>query len=152
MCQDKTHLSKHQTRINEVIAEARSWLKTPYQHQAMLKGVGVDCVGLVVAVGLATGVLDITPQQIARYAGYGRLPNPRKMGEYMRKHLIPVTDPQPGDIMWIQWRHDLPMHLAIITNAGMIHAFSDPKEVVEHRINQQWRNRVNSYWRYPRLN
>ena len=26
---------------------ARGWLGTPYQHQASLKGVGCDCLGLV---------------------------------------------------------------------------------------------------------
>ena len=30
-----------------VIAEARSWIGTPYRHQASLKGVGCDCLGLV---------------------------------------------------------------------------------------------------------
>ena len=30
-----------------VLAEARSWLGTPYRHQASRKGVGCDCLGLV---------------------------------------------------------------------------------------------------------
>jgi hypothetical protein len=30
-----------------IIAAARSWLGTPYAHQASLKGVGCDCLGLV---------------------------------------------------------------------------------------------------------
>jgi cell wall-associated NlpC family hydrolase len=28
-----------------VIAEARTWLGTPWHHQASLKGVGCDCIG-----------------------------------------------------------------------------------------------------------
>jgi NlpC/P60 family putative phage cell wall peptidase len=32
---------------NTIIAEARSWIGTPYHHQAALKGVGCDCLGLV---------------------------------------------------------------------------------------------------------
>jgi NlpC/P60 family putative phage cell wall peptidase len=30
-----------------ILEEARSWIGTPYQHQASLKGVGCDCIGLV---------------------------------------------------------------------------------------------------------
>ena len=30
-----------------IIAEARSWLGTPWHHQASLKGVGCDCIGFV---------------------------------------------------------------------------------------------------------
>ena len=31
----------------DIIAEARAWIGTPYRHQASLKGVGCDCLGLV---------------------------------------------------------------------------------------------------------
>lgn len=31
----------------EVVAAARSWLGTPYRHQASVKGAGCDCLGLV---------------------------------------------------------------------------------------------------------
>lgn len=30
-----------------IVAEARGWIGTPYRHQASLKGVGCDCLGLV---------------------------------------------------------------------------------------------------------
>ena len=30
-----------------IVAEATSWLGTPYRHQAWLKGVGCDCLGLL---------------------------------------------------------------------------------------------------------
>jgi hypothetical protein len=35
-----------------VIAEARSWLGTPWHHQASLKGVGCDCIGFIRGVAL----------------------------------------------------------------------------------------------------
>jgi NlpC/P60 family putative phage cell wall peptidase len=31
----------------DIVAIARGWLGTPYRHQASLKGVGCDCLGLV---------------------------------------------------------------------------------------------------------
>ena len=30
-----------------IVALARGWIGTPYQHQASLKGVGCDCLGLL---------------------------------------------------------------------------------------------------------
>ncbi|MFY8139958.1 MAG: peptidase P60, partial [Caulobacter sp.] len=30
-----------------IVAAARGWLGTPYRHQASVKGVGCDCLGLV---------------------------------------------------------------------------------------------------------
>src|SRR5690606_6011340 len=32
---------------DEIVAEALSWLGTPYRHQAYSKGVGCDCLGLI---------------------------------------------------------------------------------------------------------
>jgi len=33
--------------MSAVIEAARGWLGTPYRHQASVKGVGSDCLGLV---------------------------------------------------------------------------------------------------------
>ena len=34
-------------KVELILSEARQWLGTPYRHQASLKGVGCDCLGLV---------------------------------------------------------------------------------------------------------
>lgn len=41
-----------------VVAEALSWLGTPYHHRARLKGVGVDCAQLPLAVYAAAGLIE----------------------------------------------------------------------------------------------
>lgn len=38
-----------------IIAEARTWISTPYHHHGRIKGVGVDCAQLLCAVFEATG-------------------------------------------------------------------------------------------------
>ena len=40
-----------------VVAEARSWVGTPYHDNAELKGVGVDCGHLLIAVYSRAGVI-----------------------------------------------------------------------------------------------
>lgn len=41
-----------------VIAEAESWLGTPYHHMGRLKGVGCDCLTLLAGVYHAVGVIQ----------------------------------------------------------------------------------------------
>lgn len=145
------------TMRNAIVAEARSWLGTPFHHQAMVKGVGVDCAMLVRAVGETLGVLHIDPLQWQTYANYGRAPNPRRMGEALRTFLVPIEPPVtaawPGDVMWLQWREDLPMHLAILAKDGdrttMIHALADEGKVVEHGFVAEWPARVVAWFQYP---
>jgi NlpC/P60 family putative phage cell wall peptidase len=141
----------------QIVFEARRWLLTPYHHQAVVRGVGVDCVGLIRGVGHATGALPEDAEEWARFGGYSRIPNPRRMGEGMRQFLRLVEGtPQPGDIAWLEWRDDLPMHLAILASdtrggATLIHSYSDAGGVVEHGLTPEWLARIKSWWRYPNL-
>lgn len=157
MYQDKIKYSRLPMR-SDIIAEAREWMNTPYQHQAMVKGVGVDCVGLVVGVGINTGAMQITDKQVKEYSGYSRLPNPNRMKQAMERHLIKVSGEVPliADIAWLQWRAGLPMHLALLSEHNgrptLIHSLGDVGKVVEHSLNDLWESRIVSFWRYPEVN
>ncbi len=149
------------TARHRIVAEARSWLGTPFQHQARLKGVGVDCIQLCIGVGEATGVLSVDAAVYRRFQGYGRQPSPRRMGEALAMHCrrIEPADVLIGDMAWLEWRDELPMHLAIIGEADgadgprrtLIHAYARVGRVVEHGLVAEWPDRISSYWRYPGL-
>ena len=49
-----------QARREAVVAEAVSWLGTPYHHQACVKGVGADCAQMPLAVYIAAGLIPRT--------------------------------------------------------------------------------------------
>ena len=137
----------------QVVDEARSWIDTPYHHQAMLKGIGVDCVGLIRGVCENLGG-PFDPQQWARFKNYSRTPNPRKMHEGMATFLLPVVgDMQLGDVLHLEWRNDLPMHLAFFATLDerptIIHALASARRVCEHGFEAPWPGRVNSVWRLP---
>ena len=140
---------------DEVIREAREWISTPYRHQAACKGAGADCVGLIRGVGFAVGVLPRRDADWKRFNAYGRLPSPTRMAEGMRTFLVPIErgTEQPGDIAWLEWRANLPMHLAILADHNgrrtLIHSLSDFKKVVEHGLTAEWEARISSWWRYP---
>lgn len=145
-----------------VVAEARTWVGTAFAHQAAEKGVGCDCGGLIRGVGVAAGVLEMTAEDWRPWAAYARAPNPRRMGEAMRLFLRRIRPSQalPGDVLWLQWREDLPMHLAILADfkgrPSIIHAYSGAVSrdfpegrVVEHGYGAEWPARLHSAWRYP---
>lgn len=142
-----------------VIREARSWIGTPYHHQGRVKGVGVDCGGLIIEVGRATGLLVIDAAEWKPFEGYGRAPNPARMERAMRQFLvrIPPSKRRPGDICWLAWRRDLPMHTAILARdrrggrPTIIHALAEVGRVVEHGFTHEWPARAHSWWRYPGL-
>lgn len=132
---------------DEIVAEARTWIDTPFQHQARVKGLGVDCAGVVIEVGKALGLLDYTEQ------GYARQPNPERMGSLLEEHLVRIDkeDVMPGDIYWMRFIE--PMHLAIATElgdgrTGVIHAYSNIGRCVEHGLDGKWSRRVVRCYRY----
>jgi hypothetical protein len=145
----------------KIVAEARTWVGTPYAHQAQLKGVGVDCVGLILGTGKGSGFMgpDVD-ERFKVFGGYSRVPNPRRMREGMETFLDPAPFGMPkagecpptGSIGWFQWRADLPMHLAVIARfegrPSMIHAYSFAGRAVEHTLNAIWLARLNSVWVY----
>ena len=136
-----------------VVAEARSWLGTPYAHRQQLRGHGVDCGGLVIAVGTATGLLRM---KAADVPVYGRLPNPRAIREVLERFLTPLDRPlQDGDIGWFSWGSADPMHLAIMaTHNGrrtMIHAHATAGQCVEHGYAAEWPARLDTWWSFRRL-
>lgn len=141
-----------------IVAAARSWVGTPFAHQQSLKGVGVDCVGVILGVGRELGILEISPEQWAPFKAYTRQPNPARMRKAMGRFLdASLVDPQSlpaiGSIGWFGWRTDLPMHLAITAELDgrptMIHAFEYQGSCVENTIDAVWRDRVDSWWQFP---
>ena len=132
------------TTREEIVEEARSWKGTPYLHQGRLKGRGVDCLGVVAMVGRALGLTDYDRLD------YGRLPNPRRMRAELKAHLVEISlrDALPGDVVHMSWGID-PMHLGILTPAGIVHAYSRIPAVVEHPVDGEWRGRMRFAYRYP---
>ena len=68
---------------------ARGWLGTPYQHQASLKGVGCDCLGLV--RGLWRETFGAEPEVPPAYApDWAEAGLEETLAEAGRRHLIEI--------------------------------------------------------------
>lgn len=140
-----------------VVAEARSWISTPYHHGASLKGIGCDCIGFVRGVARHMGMHDpFATGAAARYQGYGPSPEPKALHAACAEFLVPIPRSQvlPGDILLIAFA-EYPMHFAIAADRAlpyMIHAWLMTKRVVENRIDDSfWRPKIVSAHRFPEL-
>lgn len=126
-----------------IVDEARHWIGTRFHHGASKRGVGADCIGLIVGVARELGVPEAT--DFADYApaqGYGREPDPVMIREACRQFLCECAIARAGDILLLRFNKD-PQHFAIVTAPGyMIHAFAQARRVVEHRIDDGWRGRI----------
>jgi NlpC/P60 family putative phage cell wall peptidase len=140
---------------HDVVAEARLWLGTPYRHQAHVRGIGSDCIGLIGGVALELGL----PSGRAwandpEVKGYGKTPDPDMLLSACERHLVPIDDAALGDIYLMAWE-DRPRHFAILSQPGyVIHAYALLRRVVETPITGEWREGVTwqslivSAWRY----
>lgn len=134
-----------------IVSEARSWLGTPYRHQASLKGVGCDCLGLVRGVWRA--VIGSEPETPPPYApDWAEASGGEPLAEAALRHLIPVTLDEfgPGDVLLFRWRAGLTAKHAAIATApdAMIHAH-DGAAVAEVAISHWWRRRLAYAFRFP---
>jgi NlpC/P60 family putative phage cell wall peptidase len=120
-----------------VVAAGRTWLGTPFHHQGRMKGVGVDCVGLVIGVAQALELSDFD------LTGYGHRPDSREMERLCRAMMrrVAFARARPGDVLLFNVDGQ-PQHLAFKTDAGMLHAYAPQRRVVEHRIDDSWAARA----------
>ncbi|WP_233343629.1 C40 family peptidase [Burkholderia cepacia] len=111
----------------QVVDEARTWAGTRWQHQGRLKGIGVDCAGLVVCALRNVGI------EVDDVDGYPRRPDGSLL-EVVRRQTEPTSDWRAGDVVLMHWDND-PCHLGILTSPStIIHAYAMAREVVEHDL------------------
>lgn len=113
-----------------VIAEALTWLHTPFHHQARVKGAGVDCTMLVAEVYERAGILP--HQEFRNYPRDWFLHKKEEAALELLFLLCPeVSTPQPGDVA--MWKiGNAYSHAAIVTAwPKIIHAYVPAGEVVE---------------------
>jgi NlpC/P60 family putative phage cell wall peptidase len=137
----------------DVVAEARSWIGTPFLHQGRTKQ-GVDCAGHVAGVALALNAIDAS-WKTKLDATYAHVP--KVMPEVLQAlescmTEIPKAQAEPGDVLVIGWKSQAP-HIGFMGAAygqpTLIHALfgEGGKGVVEHRISDRWNRRIVAAYR-----
>jgi NlpC/P60 family putative phage cell wall peptidase len=136
-------------RRARIVAAARGWLGTPYQHQASLRGVGCDCLGLL--RGVWREVIGPEPEAITPYTpAWAELDPADPLLGAARRHLVGVAERRPGAVVIFRWREGVSAkHCGILTAPGrMIHAH-DGACVAEVTIVPGWARRIAGVFDFP---
>ncbi len=138
----------------DVAHEVRSWLGTPYLHQASFKGAGADCLGLV--RGVWRHLYCNEPEKIPSYtADWAEPAQDEALWRAARRWLKekPLTAEDVGDVLLFRMaRGSIAKHLGVQVvsgdNPAFVHAYSG-HGVVETRLSLPWRHRVVARFSFP---
>lgn len=133
------------TTREAILAEARTWLGTPYHHQGRVKGVGVDCAMILCEVYHDVGLvpfIDPTPyppdwhfhQDEERYMNW------------IAKYGVEVDEPKPGDVALFQFGRCI-SHGAIVVEWPMvIHSYFREGVTLADATQGQLKGRVRKFY------
>ena len=137
-----------------VVAEARSWIGTPYHHAADIKGVGVDCAMILVRVFCDLGLVEpFDPRPYTRDWMLHR-DDERYLG-FLLARAREVNEPGAGDVVLFRFGRCF-AHGGIViarTPLTIVHAFAPARVVLEEEVGRNaelaerlGRARFASYW------
>lgn len=136
-----------------VLAEASSWLGTPYRHGGSRRGVGCDCLGLV--RGIWRTLYGREPEALPAYApDWAEVAESDPLLEAARRHMHErlIAEARPGDLLVFRWRAGLACkHLGIQVPGGrFIHAY-ERHSVMASALVPHWRRRIAGVFAFPDL-
>jgi len=140
---------------DDIAASARSWIGTPYRHQASVRGVGTDCLGLL--RGVWRDVYGAEPVVVPPYTKDWSEPSGDEvLWRAAANHLVPkpTDDAAVGDVLLFRMRAgSVAKHLGIQGQIGpvptFIHAYSG-HAVLESALSDPWQRRVVARFAFPK--
>lgn len=139
-----------------ILAAARTWIGTPYVHQASCKGGGCDCLGLV--RGVWRELFGSEPEQPPPYTpDWAERQRAETLRDAAARHLEQIDPRSAGaaDVLLFAFRDTSPAkHCALLTTdiddpaARIIHAH-ERLPVAEVALFEGWRRKVRFAFRFP---
>lgn len=139
----------------ELCNEARTWEGTKWQHQAMVKGVGVDCAMLIAGIAINVGLVEKSLlKKVPSYPMQWHINQDFPLLEKIMTDFGCVKKDdlefEPGDIVVFQFGR-VPSHLGMVLDDKlMIHAYQGTLgKTVINSISGQWIDRLRSVYTLP---
>lgn len=134
-----------------VVAAARRWIGTPYHHQASVRGIGADCLGLI--RGIWRDLYGEEAEPPPRYSrDWGEASGEETLIRAATRHLVAQdkTSATPGDVLIFRMRAGaIAKHAAVLaTPTTMIHAMED-RIAAEIPFSPWWRRRLAAAYSFP---
>jgi cell wall-associated NlpC family hydrolase len=106
-----------------IVAEALTWLRTPYHHGARLKGVGVDCAQLPIGVYAEAGFIEPFEPEPYPHDWHLHRSAERYLTEVMRfAREITMDQAGPGDLILYRFGRAYAHGVIIIDYPVVLHA------------------------------
>lgn len=131
----------------KIIDAARSWIGTPYHHAAMVKGAGVDCGMILIAVYSEAGIIEkYTPEYYPSDWMMHR--SEEKYLSNVERYAKKTESPQIGDIALFKFGRCISHGGIVSGEKKIIHAYKDARCVIEENLenNLTLKNRLVGYW------
>lgn len=134
--------------MNEAFVEvAKSWIGTPYLHQAASKGVGCDCLGLI--RGVWREVCGAEPEAVPAYTADWSEPQGEERLFFAASRHLRHVESGPlvvGQVLLFRMRTGaVAKHLGLVSSITphwqFIHAYTG-HGVVESPLSEPWRRRI----------
>ncbi len=141
---------------SDIVALARGWIGTPYQHQASCRGAGTDCLGLL--RGVWRERFGVEPEQVPAYTpDWSEPERAERLLEAAARHMVPVSiaDASDGDVLILRmFEGSVAKHVGIRASdrrgaPTLIHAYSG-HGVVESPLTLSWQRRIAGAFRFSR--
>jgi NlpC/P60 family putative phage cell wall peptidase len=147
-----------------------AWAGTPYHHQASLKGVGCDCLGLI--HGLWRELLGDEPEAMPAYTrDWGDVTGSEPLLAAARRNLVPIAPAlaRPGDILVFRMQAGVAKHAGILSTlpaAGLLERMTEELHdepsrfihaveelgVTEVALTRWWHRRIDAAFAFPGVN
>lgn len=126
---------QEQAQRAAVVAEARAWLGTPYHHHGAVKGVGVDCAMLPIAVYHACGLMPLIDPRPYPVDWMMNRSDEIYMG-VVEQYAHAVEQPLPGDFALWQFGRTFSHGGIVIEWPLVVHAYQPLRQVAYSRADQ----------------
>jgi NlpC/P60 family putative phage cell wall peptidase len=135
-----------------IVVAARSWLGTPYHHQASLKGVGSDCLGLI--RGIWRELYGPEPEAMPPYTrDWGNATGSETLLAAASRHLVKLDEVGAaglGDVLVFRMRDEgVAKHAGILTGASRLVHAQEGLGVIEIELGRWWRRRAAAAFSFP---
>jgi NlpC/P60 family putative phage cell wall peptidase len=130
-----------------VVKEALSWIGTPYRHNAMVKGSGVDCAMILIGVYQNCGLVEEV--NLPHYSPQWHLHrDEEKYLETISKYLKPTKDPKPGDVALFKFGRTVSHSAIIIDYPTVVHAYNRVGVILDDATNGKLKDRLHGFFTY----
>lgn len=113
----------------QIVAEALTWLKTPFHHMGRQKGAGVDCAQFLCAAFEAVGLVPHINLGYYPHDWHKHQDRPRFL-EILAQYADPIEGPAlPGDVAMFKFGRHAAHGSIVVEWPLIVHAYSDERMV-----------------------